>query len=339
MFRLSLLAALALTACSRPEVAKDGTQGSTGKQVVAQAKGSDTMVNLMQAYSEAYSVKNPMLVVAVTGGGSGTGIKALIDGTTDMAASSRAMKEDEKTLAGTKGVTPVETIVAFDGLSIYVNKDNPLAQIDFAQLKCIYAADGACTKWKDVGVTIDCDGKGGDEIVKLGRQNNSGTYEYFKEHVLGKESKFAATMDQSGTQQVVDVVATTRCGIGYGGMGYHHDNARSVCLAGEVGATCVEPTEANVLAGKYPFSRPLYVYTNGAPTGAIGEFLAWARGPEAKSVVAGAGFVPTPEANGTPAAPPADAAAPPVDPAAPVADGAAPPAGEAPAAPAAPASH
>lgn len=317
MFRLGLLATLVLAGCSRPETTKDGEAGPVTKPVIVQAKGSDTMVNLMQAYSEAYAKKDPMFVLAVTGGGSGTGIKALIDKTTDLAASSRAMKDEEKALASTNGVAAFETVVAYDGLSIYVHKDNPVAQLDFTQLKCIYSATGACNKWSDVGVTLDCDGKGDDTIVKTGRQNNSGTYEYFKEHVIGKEDKFAATMDQSGTQQVVDVVATTKCGVGYGGMGYHHDNARAVCLAKGAGDTCVEPTEANVLAAKYPFSRPLFVYTNGAPTGAIGDFLAWAKGPEAKAVVAGAGFVPTPEASGISAAPAPDAAAPATDAAAP----------------------
>ncbi len=335
MSRFGLFAFLALAACSRPETNKDGTEGSVGKPVVAQVKGSDTMVNLMQAYSEAYSKKNPMLVVAVTGGGSGTGIKALIDKTTDMASSSRAMKEDEKALATGNGVNPVETVVAYDGLSIYVHKENPIAQLDFSQLKCIYTADGACSHWKDVGVTLDCDGKGDDTIVKTGRQNNSGTYEYFKEHVIGKEGKFAATMDQSGTQQVVDVVATTKCAIGYGGMGYHHENARSVCLAKEAADTCVEPTEANVLAAKYPFSRPLFIYTNGAPSGAIAEFLGWAKGPEAKDVVVTAGFVPTPEASGASATPIPAAPAP--EGAAPAPEGAAPAPEAAPAA--APASH
>jgi phosphate transport system substrate-binding protein len=335
MFRLGLVTLLVATACSRPEPAKDGAPAPTDAPQVVQVKGSDTMVNLMQAYSEAYAKLNPKLVVAVTGGGSGTGIKALIDKTTDVAAASRAMKEEEITLAKGNGVDPVQTVIAFDGLSIYVNKANPITQLDFAQLKCIYASDGACAHWKDVGVTLDCDGKGDDMIVKVGRQNNAGTYEYFKEHVLGKEAKFAATMDQSGTQQVVDVVATTACAVGYGGMGYYADNARAVCLAKGEGEACVEPTEANVLDGKYPFSRPLFFYTNGAPTGAIGEFITWARGPGAKDVVVGAGFVPTPEASGLPApapagtAPPADAAAPPV------ADGAAAP----PPAEAAPASH
>ena len=290
MSRSVLFLLLPMVACARPEPGDGPKSGPT----VLQAKGSDTMVNLSQRLSEEYAKKNPNVIVAVTGGGSGTGIKALIDKTTDMANSSRAMKGEEKDLAKQNGVDAFETTVAFDGLSIYVHKANPIAKIDFAALKCIYASDGACLHWKDVGVTLDCGG-GDDTIVKVGRQNNSGTYEYFKEHVLGKEAKFTSTMDQSGTQQVVDVVATTACSIGYGGMGYHHESARSLCLGKAPEDTCVEPNEKSVLDGTYPFSRPLFVYTNGAPSGATAEFLTWARSADARAIVAESGFVPVPE--------------------------------------------
>lgn len=290
-----LIAALVLSACSRPDktVEGGGASADSTKTIVLQAKGSDTMVNLSQRLSEEYAKVNPKVVVAVTGGGSGTGIKAIIDKTTDMANSSRPMQDKEKELAKANGVDVVETTLAFDGLSIYVHKENPIASIDFDKLKAIYGAEGTAMKWKDVGVTLDCGG-GDDTIVKVGRQNNSGTYEYFKEHVLGKEGKFTSTMDQSGTQQVVDVVSTTKCAIGYGGMGYHTEGSRSVCLAKSATDTCVDPTPENVLSGSYPFSRGLFVYTNGQPAGATKEFLDWARSAAAKPTVVDAGFVPVP---------------------------------------------
>ncbi len=309
------------------------------KPVVLQDKGSDTMVNLMQRLSEEYSKTNPKVIVAVTGGGSGTGIKSLIDKTTDIANSSRAMKDEEKAQASANGVTAFETEVALDGLSIYVDKDNPITQISFEELKCIFGSDGTCNHWKDVGVALDC-GNGDDTIVKVGRQNNSGTYEYFKEVVLGKEGKFTSTMDQSGTQQVVDVVGTTKCAIGYGGMGYSSATTRHVCLSKAKGEACIEPSEANVLAGSYPFSRPLYVYTNGEPTGAAKDFIAWVLSPAATPTIVASGFVPLPVSG---AAAPADAAAAPAvegaaPAAAPAVEGAAPAAapaeGAAPAAPA-----
>jgi phosphate transport system substrate-binding protein len=320
-----VLVALTLVGCSGSESAGEGTPEPT-KPVILQAKGSDTMVNLVQRFSEEYAKANPKVIVSVTGGGSGTGIKALTDKTTDLANSSRPMKDEEIATAKAGGVDPVATVVAYDGLSIYVNKDNPIASIDFETLKAIYSADGTVTHWKEIGVTLDCGGD--DTIVKVGRQNNSGTYEYFKEHVIGKEGKFTTTMDQSGTQQVADVVGTTKCAIGYGGMGYASAGSRHLCLAKTKADPCIEPSPENVLAGSYPFSRELYVYTNGAPTGAAKEFLDWVRSPAAKAAVVDAGFVPLPVQGGATPPPAPSEAAPaatepasgtPADPAAPAA--------------------
>ena len=261
-----------------------------GSTTILQDKGSDTMVNLMQRLSEEYTKVKPTVVVAVTGGGSGTGIKSLIDKTTDLANASRSMKAEEKEQAEKNGVHPTETIVAYDGLAIYVNKDNPVAQLSFEELKCIYDSGGTCKKWSDLGVTLDCGGT--DEILKVGRQNNSGTYEYFREEILGKEGKMTNTMDQSGTQQVVDVVATSKCAIGYGGMGYHSDKTRFVCLAKDKGGSCSEPTVENVKGDRYDFSRPLYVYTNGAPQGEVAAFLDFVRSDAGQKIVLDSGFVP-----------------------------------------------
>lgn len=264
--------------------------GGASGPVLIQDKGSDTMVNLMQRMSEEYRAVKPDVVVAVTGGGSGTGIKALIDKTADIANMSRPIKDEERELAKKNGVDPHETIVAYDGLAIYVNKDNPVASLDFEQLKCIYGSDGACAKWSDLGVTLDCGGT--DDIIKVGRQNNSGTYEFFREEVLGKDGKFTNTMDQSGTQQVVDVVSTSPCAIGYGGMGYHNEKARFVCLAKSKDTPCVDSKVESVKSGEYPFSRPLFTYTNGAPTGEIAAFLAWATSDAGQKVALDSGFVP-----------------------------------------------
>lgn len=285
--RYIMLVALVLAGCG-------GGPGdaSGGGTVLLQNKGSDTMVNLMQKFSEEYTKVKPNVVLAVTGGGSGTGIKAIIDGTADIANSSRKMKEQEITAAKAQGRDPVETVVAFDGLAIYVSAENPVTTLSFEDLKCIYAADGACKAWKDVGVTLDC-GDGTDNIIKVGRQNNSGTYEYFHEEIIGKEGKFTNTMDQSGTQQVADVVSTSKCAIGYGGMGYQTTGkARFVCLSKEKGGECAEPSIETVKAGKYPFSRPLQVYTNGAPAGEIAAFLDWVKSPAGQKIVVDSGFVP-----------------------------------------------
>ena len=143
---------------------------------------------------------------------------------------------------------------------------------------------------EDLGVTLDC--RGTDEIIKLGRQNNSGTYEYFKDAVIGKTGKMTNTLDQSGTQQVVDVIRGAECAIGYGGMGYATDHVRFVCLSHDKGDACAVPDVATVQGGQYPFSRPLFVYTNGAPQGAVKDFLDWATGPEGQKIALDAGFVP-----------------------------------------------
>ncbi|MEQ1505004.1 MAG: PstS family phosphate ABC transporter substrate-binding protein [Myxococcota bacterium] len=291
----SILTAALLAACSGGAPATDAPADpkaveKAGEPVILQDKGSDTMVNLMQRMSEEYTKVKPSVVVAVTGGGSGTGIKSLIDKTTDLANSSRKMKPEEIEKAKSNGVDPVETVVAFDGLAIYVNKDNPLQQISFEELKCIFDATGTCNAWKDLGVTMDCGGE--DKIIKVGRQNNSGTYEYFREEILGKEGKFTNTMDQSGTQQVVDVIGTSKCAIGYGGMGYHTETARFVCLSKAKGEPCKEPSVESVKAGEYAFGRPLQVYTNGAPAGEIKAFIDWILAPEGQKVVLDAGYVP-----------------------------------------------
>ncbi len=281
------LLAVSLIACG-------GSGGSGGAEeaarpVILQVKGSDTMVNLMQRLSEAFTGVEASVIVSVTGGGSGTGIKALIDGTTDLAASSREMKEAEIELAGKNNVTPVRHIVAFDGLSVYVHADNPISEITFEQLKCIYSVDGPCHKWSDLGIALDCGGS--DNIIKLSRQNNSGTYEYFREVVLGSTGKFTNTLDQSGTQQVIDVVATSKCAIGYGGIGYYKDGARSACVKSDPAAPCVVPSVETVKSGAYALGRSLQVYTNGAPTGAQQKFLDWVLSPAGQAVVVDAGFV------------------------------------------------
>ncbi len=264
---------------------------SHGDRTLLQSKGSDTIVMLMVRMSESYNRERPDIVIAVNGGGSGTGIKSLIDGTTDIANASRAIKPREQKMAADNHVVPNEIVIAYDGLAVYVHKDNPVPTLDFDQLKCIYSEDGTCNHWSDLGIKMDCGG-GTDEIIKLGRQNNSGTYEHFREEVVGKKGKFTNTLDQSGTQQVIDVIATSKCAIGYGGMGFAHGNARYVCLSKKPGEACSEPTTQAVLDKKYPFSRPLYLYTNGEPQGETKKFLEWALGEEGQKIVLESGFVP-----------------------------------------------
>ena len=263
---------------------------AAGDPLVLQSKGSDTMVNLMVRLSERYAERHPQAVLAVSGGGSGTGIAGLIDGTTDLAAASREIKPHERATADARGVRPHATVIAHDGLAVYVHRDNPVERLTVADLRCIYSEDGTCATWSSLGVSLVC--PGGDAIVRLGRHNNSGTHEYFRATVLGAGGRFASTMEQSGTQQVVDVISTVPCAIGYGGMGYQSDAVRFVCVAETEDGDCSEPTLASVTAGQYPFSRPLYLYTDGLPRGEAATFLEWALGPEGQALVLASGFVP-----------------------------------------------
>jgi phosphate transport system substrate-binding protein len=260
--------------------------GCAPQQNRAQAitiKGSDTMVLLGQRWAEAYMQSHPGAVIQVTGGGSGTGIAALINGTTDICQASRPMKDAEKEQAAkANGQPPVETVVARDGLAIYVSETNPVRELTLAQLKGIYS--GAITNWQALG--------GPDApIVTYGRENNSGTYVYFKEHVLEEGDFAAAVQTLPGTSAVVNAVARDPNGIGYGGAAYAK-GVRECGVKADDAAPAVLPTRENVMAGTYPISRALYWYTAKAPSGAIQQFLAWALSPEGQKLVTEVGYFP-----------------------------------------------
>jgi len=259
-----------------------------------QNKGSDTMVNLAQAWAEEYREVDPDVAIAVTGGGSGTGIASIINGTVDVANASREIKPEEKEAARkSTGKDVVEHVVAFDALAIYVHAANPIPSISRGQLACVYAETGGCTKWTDLGVEVP--GCSKQKIVRVGRQNNSGTYAYFREWVLGTRQDFKlGSLDMQGSKDVVDVVERTPCAIGYSGMGYRTPGVRVACVAGEEGDPCVEPTAETAATGKYPISRGLYMYTLGEPTGAVARFLAWVRSDAGQASVARLGYAPLP---------------------------------------------
>lgn len=239
-------------------------------------KGSDTMVVLAQRWAEAWMKANPTKRVQVTGGGTGTGIAALINGTTDVATASRAMKETEKAKVRAAGAEPVETVVARDGVAIYVHSSNPVKSLTVAQLRDIYLGD--ITNWKQVG--------GRDApIVLYSRENSSGTYVFVKEHVLENGDFAPQAQTLPGTAAVVNAVSKERNGIGYGGGAY----AKGVK---ELEIEGVAPTKEAVLAGKYPLSRPLFVYTRGAPAGEVKEFLDFALSAAGQKIVSDVGYFP-----------------------------------------------
>ena len=254
-----------------------------------QVKGSDTMVNLGQAWAEKYMEENTSDFVAVTGGGSGTGLSSLISGTCDIAMSSRNIKEKEIVLAKQKGINPNEIKVALDGLAVVVNPSNPVSKLTLAQLADIFT--GRVTNWKELG--------GKDEkIVVLSREVNSGTHVYFKEHVLrkndpnSKEEFVSSALMLSSSQAIADEVAGNSSAIGYYGMGYISKKQKPVSIAKDEKSEYEAPTIENVINGKYPISRPLFLYTNGLPGGLVKKCVDFALSKEGQDIVLATDFVP-----------------------------------------------
>jgi phosphate transport system substrate-binding protein len=278
-----------LPACDR----KGDGGGSSGSGDVIVVDGSDTMVNLAQAWAEAYHQVKPDIEIQVSGGGSGVGINSLIAGKVDMANSSRKM--DEKEIAKFKqnnpGKEPKEHIVGLDALAIYVHPSTPLSAISVEELAEIYGDGGTIDKWSQLGIRHPACQT--DEVTRISRQNNSGTYAYFRETVLGKNRDFKnGSIDQSGSKDVVALVGRTPCGIGYSGMGYMTDEVKWLSVSKKKGESAIAPSAETARAGTYPISRPLFIYTAGEPQGAVKEFLQWCQSPAGQKIVAEVGYVP-----------------------------------------------
>jgi phosphate transport system substrate-binding protein len=256
-----------------------------------QNKGSDTLVNVAQAWAEAYQKVDPEVAVAVSGGGSGTGIAALINGTVDIANASRKMKDKEIDLAKQRGNVPVEHVVGYDALAVFINSANPADTLSIPQLKEIFGRGGKSTKWTDLGIEVP--GCKDQQIVVVSRQNNSGTYAYFKKAVLGKGGKYRqGTLDMHGSKDVVDLVEKTPCAIGYSGLAYATDHIKMACIASEDGGACVNPTVATASDGSYPIARPLFMYTSGEPQGAIKTYLDWIMSDTGQCIIKEKGYAP-----------------------------------------------
>lgn len=261
-----------------------GTEtGGSGERKVITVKGSDTMVILGQRWAEEYMNKNPGISIQVTGGGSGTGIAALINGATDICESSRPMKEKEKQdIRARHGKEVKEIPVALDGLAIYVHRSNPIQSITRAQLKSTYR--GRLSNWRELGWE-------NAQIVTYSRENNSGTYVFFKEHILDNEDFAENVQTLPGTAAIVNAVANDRRSIGYGGIAYS-SGIRAVPVVGKEGGEAVSPSLETVQSGKYPLSRNLYFYTAGEPLGHIKEFINWVLSDEGQKTCDQVGYYP-----------------------------------------------
>lgn len=246
-------------------------------------KGSDTMVLLGQRWAEQYMAKVPGTSVQVTGGGSGTGISALINGTTDICEASRAMSDAEKGTMRERYKTPGEEIpVARDGLSVYVNAANPVKELNMEQLRLIFT--GKITSWKEVG------GKDA-KIIIYSRENSSGTYVFFKEHVLKNADYAQRAQSMPGTAAVVNAVTKEKNGIGYGGAAYSK-GIRVLKIKKDADSPAVEPDLANVQNGSYPLSRPLFFYLRNKAAGDIKAFVDWVLSAEGQEIVTKVGYFP-----------------------------------------------
>ncbi|MEI6308684.1 MAG: phosphate ABC transporter substrate-binding protein [bacterium] len=283
-----LLAACGTPASTSPTIpsptASSASPSQEGGTIVV--KGSDTMVNLASAWAEDYMAERQKVRITVSGGGSGIGIAALLNKTTDICNNSRPLKQEEIDKAQAGGIDPVSTIVAKDGVAVVVNPSNPISELYLEQLAAIFG--GKITNWKELG--------GADsEIVVLSRDNNSGTHVFFKEHVVqlkDKKAEYGPMVQFLPTSQAIaDEVARNAKAIGYYGLGYLSGQQKALAVKTAT-SPAVLPSIAAVLDNSYPVSRPLFCTTNGQPKGAMQDYLAWILGPKGQEIVRSLDFVP-----------------------------------------------
>jgi len=281
--------------CKRSADQPGGSSGAQGKTTV-QNIGSDTMVNLAQAWAEAYAGVEPSVSIEVSGGGSGVGVAALINGTADIANTSRKLEPEEVQKAQQQtGKQPTEFLVGYDGLAVYVHKENPLEQISVEELKEIYREGGTIERWSQLGVQ-KIPGTADDRIVRVSRQNNSGTYHYFRETVVGKKNDFkAGSLDMNGSKDVVELVSKTPGAIGYSGLGYATPAVKILKVSSKKGEPGVTPSIPTVLDKSYPITRPMFMYTPGEPTPHVKKYLEWILSEPGQKIVEQTGYIPLPK--------------------------------------------
>lgn len=265
--------------------------GQESSNNTIRVEGSDTMVNLAQAWAEKYQAEKSEITIEVSGGGSGVGISSLIQGLADMANASRKMKDKEVRRATNEfNLDPQEFTVGKDALAVYVHKDNPIEEITIAELTAIYGEGGTTSTWTELGMPVP--GTANQQIVRVSRQNNSGTYAYFREYVLDDNDFKLGSIDLSGSADVVSMVEKTPGAIGYSGMGYATDGVKMLKVKIDADSPSVAPTVINVTNGTYPIARPLLIYTPQTPTGIVKDYLDWILGETGQGIIAEMGYVP-----------------------------------------------
>jgi len=282
---LLLLAAFSLTSCQPSQ----SSPSSIAPARTIENKGSDTIVNLALAWAERYQTIKPEVRISVTGGGSGTGIASLINGTVDIANASRQIKEEERADAQANGISPVEFVIARDAIAIIINPENPVERLTLQQISAIYS--GSINNWNEVG--------GEDRpIVRLSRETNSGTHVYFLENVLRlgeKENKTLFSTDTlllPSSEGITAEIRQNPNAIGYDGLGYVTDEVKVVAVAANADSPYIMPSADTVNNGQYPIARDLYMYTAGEPGDVLKTYLDWIMSPDAQLIVRELGFVP-----------------------------------------------
>jgi len=268
-----------MSGCSKSD------DNSGGEKTFITVKGSDTMVHLVSTWAEVFMKENPGLEVSVTGGGSGTGIAALLNGTTDICAASRNIQEKETTLASQKGIVPKEIVVARDGIAVIVNPANPVTELTVEQIGKIFT--GATTRWDQVG--------GQDEGIEiLSRESSSGTYVFFQEKVLNKKDYAQKAKLMPATSAIVQSVTSNKNAIGYVGLGYAiaaKDKIKVLAVKADDSSASVIPSEQTVKSGEYEIARPLQLYTNGEATGVVKKFIDFCLSSQGQEIVTQTGYV------------------------------------------------
>ncbi len=287
-FTIALVCTLLAACLNRPDTSGPG--GSQTPQAHIEIKGSDTMVNLALAWTEAFHADHPHISIAITGGGSGTGIAALLNNTVDIATASRRIKEEEISTANNIGIDPYELIIARDAVAVIVNHSNPIDQLTMQQISDIYA--GKYNNWQELG---------GDDrpIVRTSRETNSGTHVFFLEEVLrlgdpnNKQLFDPYTLLLPSSEGIIAEVRDNPNAIGYDGLGYVTPEVKVIGIAPNDHAPFIWPSMETVSEGTYPIARDLYAYTNGSPVGVIKEFLDWVQSESGQKIVSELGFIIT----------------------------------------------
>ena len=286
-----LIAAVAITAIVIT-AGRSNAADKKKKTVEIRAKGSDTLVQLATAWAEAYRKVNKNVFVNVNGGGTGTGIAALQNNSTDICNASREMKPEEREkVKAVTGKEVKEFTVCYDALAVYSNPANPIKQISVEELREIWAEGGTIDQWEQVAPSFR------GKIALFGRQNNSGTYDYFREHICGKKDgkqrEFRGGISElNGSSEVVENVARTPTGLGYSGMGYKTPQVNWLKVSSKKGGDAIEPGADVARSGKYPIARKLYLYTAGEPSPEIKDYINWILSPAGQKIVEKEGFVP-----------------------------------------------